>query len=203
MTLKYVFLILSIIVLSFIFYKQYYFGKLIREKMTGAENGEAKSDDVDVDKLGNSQVCSDGDFTNTKNLPLKEYCVKSSFNSAYDGKDVSVETLEKRIKEGYRFIDLNVYSASGGDVYVGYSPDNAPKLISQKLLLTDALKQINEVAFSKTTAFDASLSSISELPLFVHIRVYRPVNSVFDIISSVEKVINGIEGSPPPYSQNY
>ncbi len=168
---------------------------MIREKMTDSE-------DVDVDKLENSQDCADGDFTNTKNLPLKEYCVKSSFNSAYDGKDVSVETLVKRIREGYRFIDLNVFSASG-DVYVGYSPDNAPKLISQKLPLYEALKQINEVAFSKTTVFDSSLSGVAELPMFVHIRVYRPVNSVIDVISGVEKVVNGIDGLPPPYSQNY
>jgi hypothetical protein len=156
----------------------------------------------EIEEQGDSETCSGGDFSGAKNLPLREYCVKSSFNSAYDGTDVSIDTLLKRIKEGYRFIDLNVFSASG-DIYVGYSPDNAPTLISQKLLLSDALKQINETAFNATTVFDSSLSSVATCPLFVNIRVYRPSRSIVDVIAGVEKVVNGIEGSPPPYSQNY
>lgn len=213
MKLKYVFLILSVVVIAFIFYKQYESGLVKREYLTDiiaspdTENSEKQKIQGDIhpseiEEPGDSQTCSGGNFGNAKTLPLKEYCVKSSFNSAYDGTDVSAETLLKRIKEGYRFIDLNVFSASG-DIYVGYSPDNAPAVISQKLLLTDALKQINEVAFSQTTVFDSSLSGVYLYPLFVHIRVYRPVNSVIDVISGVEKVINGIEGSPSPYSQKY
>jgi hypothetical protein len=157
---------------------------------------------ADINEPSDSKKCSESDFSNTKNLPLREYCVKSSFNSAYDGADVSVETLLKRIKEGYRFIDLNVFSASG-DIYVGFSQDNAPKLISNKLLLSEALKQINETAFSNTTVFDSSLSRVSTSPLFVHIRVYRQPNSVVDVIAGVEKIVNGTEGSPPSYSNNY
>jgi hypothetical protein len=218
MHLKYVFIILSIIVLSFIFYKQYDDVQKKRERMTGMTKvPEMASPDTetsemqkiqgnirpaDINEPSDSKKCSESDFSNTKNLPLREYCVKSSFNSAYDGADVSVETLLKRIKEGYRFIDLNVFSASG-DIYVGFSQDNAPKLISNKLLLSEALKQINETAFSNTTVFDSSLSRVSTSPLFVHIRVYRQPNSVVDVIAGVEKIVNGTEGSPPSYSNNY
>jgi hypothetical protein len=140
-------------------------------------------------------------------LPLKEYCIKSSFNSSYDGNDgnvVSNETLLQRINEGYRFIDLNVFSASG-DVYVGYSPDNKPTLISGNLTLQDALGTISDTAFSKNqTDFQGSnLSDIGSYPIFVHIRVYRPPNSQTDIISNVADVVNGTPDKKPFYTKNY
>jgi hypothetical protein len=186
-SLKYIFLILSVIVIFIIFYKQYNFGKTQRENM---EDSSTCSE----------EKCSNSYDTST-DLPLKEYCVKSSFNSAYNGTDVSKETLLQRIKEGYRFIDLNVFSASG-DVYVGFSPDNSPSLISNKLLLSEALKTIGDSAFSSGTVFDGSMSNIAKYPVFVHIRVYRPANSEIDIIANVAKTITG-DSNPPAYSQNY
>jgi hypothetical protein len=191
MTLKYLFLILSIVVIFVIFYRQYNFGKTRRENM---DTQISNSDDSVVEN------CS-SDYDKSTDLPLKEYCVKSSFNTAYDGTDVSKETLLKRIKEGYRFIDLNVFSASG-DVYVGFSPDNTPSLISNKLLLSDALKCIGDNAFSSGTVFDSSLSNVAKYPVFVHIRVYRPANSTTDIIANVAKTVTG-GSNPPSYSQNY
>jgi hypothetical protein len=186
--IKYTFLIFSVAVIIFIFYRQYYFAAQLhlQEYMAGLD---------DNPQTNSTEACST-DFANAKNLPLKECCVKSSFNSAYDGTDVSADTIKQRIQEGYRFIDLNVFSAEG-EVYVGYSPDNAPTLISNKLLLSDALKQINDTAFSSTTVFDSHFKDIASYPLFVHIRIYRKPNSNIDIISNVEKIINGSAGSPP------
>lgn len=201
MTLKYIFLILSIVVLFFIFYKQYDFGHrwnhLSKEYMTGL-GGCSSQDSPD----SNPPPSCTNDYTNSAELPLREYCVKSCFNSAYDGADVSKDVLMQRIKEGYRFIDLNVFSASG-DVYVGFSPDNAPKTISSSLLLSDALKTINDSAFSSATVFDGSLSNVASYPVFVHIRVYRPPGSTIDIIANVAKIINGSKSSPPSYASNY
>jgi len=86
---------------------------------------------------------------------------------------------------------------------VGFSPDNAPTTISNKLLLSDALKTINDYAFSSSTVFDASLSNVASYPIFVHIRVYRPPGSNIDIIANVAKIINGTKSSPPSYTSNY
>jgi hypothetical protein len=215
MAIKYTLLILSISVLIFIFYRQYDFIQRQREYMTATTTPNAsdspynQTDDSSsqmngLDKGGlskNSVTCSTN-FSDSKNLPLKECCVKSSFNSAYDGTDVSIDALKQRIQEGYRFIDLNVFSADG-EVYVGYSADNAPALISKKLLLSDALKQINDAAFSSTTAFDSHFKDVAWYPMFVHIRVYRTPNSKIDILSNVEKIINGSTSSPPSYTTNY
>jgi len=154
----------------------------------------------------NSNTKCDNEYSSTNNLPLREYFVKSCFNSAYDGTDVSTNTIQKRIKEGYRFIDLNVFSASGDDVFVGYSPNNAPVQMSNKLLLSDALKCISENAFSKTAKdfTNTQISDIGSYPIFVHIRVYRKPDSKVDIISKVSDVITGKNATTvPQYTSNY
>ena len=186
MTLKYIFLVLSIIVIFFVFYKQYTAGQIHLENMTNQN-----------DICGTSPT-----YDNITKLPLREYCIKASFNSAYNSTEVSNTVLETRLKEGYRFIDLNVFSASG-DVYVGFSQDNAPQIGSSTLKLSDALTTISTVAFSPTTKFDSSMAEINTYPVFVHIRVYRKFDSKTDIISEVKKVINGVDGNPPSYAGNY
>ena len=114
MQLKYIFLILSIAVLFFIFFKKYDFGERWKENMSNANESISGSTDC-------SASCDDNSYKESADLPLKEYCVKASFNSAYNGTDVSKETIQQRIIDGYRFLDLNVFSASG-DIYVGYPP---------------------------------------------------------------------------------
>lgn len=189
MTLKYIFLFLSIIVILVVFYRQINRGQRHIESMT-----ESPSD--------KDTPCQNS-YTDSKDLPLKEYFVKSSFNSAYDGTNISEANLLSRIEEGYRFIDLNVFSASG-DIYVGYSPDNKPVMVSDKLLLSTALNCINKNAFNPTTKFNPKLKDVHKYPIFVHIRVYRPLNSTVDIISKLVEVVNGTLGSnPPEYSTNY
>lgn len=189
MTLKYLFLFLSIITILVVFYRQINRGQRHIELMTTSQSDK--------------DIPCENSYTDSKDLPLKEYFVKSSFNSAYDGTNISEANLLLRIEEGYRFIDLNVFSASG-DIYVGYSPDNKPVMVSDKLLLSDALKCINKNAFNPTTKFNPKLKDVHKYPIFVHIRVYRPLKSTVDIISNLVEVINGTPiSNPPEYSTNY
>lgn len=214
MTLKYTFLILSIVVLFFIFYKQYDFGERwtsrdlfnntssLKEYMVGL--GGCVEPQTETDGPVEEPSCGNvNDYRDSTNLPLKEYCVKSCFNSAYDGTDVSINTLLERIQNGYRFIDLNVFCADDDNLYVGFSPDNTPKLVSNKLLLSDALKTINDAAFSSSTAFNTNLSNVSSYPVFIHIRVYRKPDSKVNVIEKVANVINGQDDKPPAYTSNY
>jgi hypothetical protein len=208
MGLKYVLLILSVIVLFFVFYRQYIFGKQWQnyqnriEMMTGLTETPGLT--------GNTDSCEDYSTADFNNLPLREYCIKSSFNSAYDGNSnsaTSKDVLLQRIKEGYRFIDLNVFSASG-DIYVGFDINNSPTLISGNLKLYDALKTISDNAFSKTASDFATtqMSNVGSYPVFVHIRVYRPPESKIDIVSNIAKIITGkteSNTSPPPFKVNY
>ena len=206
MALKYVFLILSIIVIFFIFYKQYNYGQRWKEQMSGLGSCGSSSDELS----SNPPPCAN-EYKLANDLPLREYCVKSCFNSAYNDttKLVTVDELTKRITEGYRFFDFNVSFVGdpSNDVFVGFSPDNAPTMIQGTLLLSEALKTISEKAFSSSTIFSAGMSNAYTCPAFVHIRVYSSRNETgelkTDIISKVAKIIVGTENSPPPYSIHY
>jgi hypothetical protein len=59
--------------------------------------------------------CSNA-YADSNTLPLREYVIKACYNSAYDPNNspkLSALNLETRIAEGYRFIDLNVFSSEG------------------------------------------------------------------------------------------
>jgi hypothetical protein len=144
-------------------------------------------------------------------MPLKEYAMMASFNSAYDGTAVTAEQLSEVIARGYRFIDLNVFVGQNDKnektLYVGYSPDNAPTISSNTLTFTKALEIINKEAFVKTessktrakaripltskTVNAANGVSLGETyiqyPLFLHLRVYRAENSNVDVVGEIAK----------------
>jgi len=148
------------------------------------------------------------DYGNIDNLPLKEYIIKACYNSAYDPNQIdtiSAINLETRIAEGYRFIDLNVFS-SDGKLYVGYSPDNKPTLTSTSIPFTTALDCIKKHSFVKSTMrLDDDKTPLLEpkkesvgptlrdtyvnYPIFVFIRVYRSETSKMDIIEKVAELL--------------
>jgi len=144
----------------------------------------------------------DNNFGDKENLPLKEYIIKACSNSAYDpnyAQPVNVTILETRIAEGYRFLDLNVFS-SEGKLYVGYSADNKPTLTNVSIPFTEALDCIKKNAFVKSSMkLDEGIPLLEgtqkigpsirdtyvEYPMFVLIRVYRSEKSTLDIIEKV------------------
>jgi hypothetical protein len=164
-------------------------------------------------------------FTDPENLPLKEYAIYSSFNSAYDGKQNTIDQLAKNMYGGCRFIDFNVFYAND-DLYIGYAVDNAPVMTDTSLKLSQAIEYINNYAFTldKDTEtkvkqsdrdqyvkgiIDAGSMSATTIhqtyinyPLFVNIRVYRPANSKTDIIEKVFTVITGKNGLQNRHSTN-
>lgn len=148
-------------------------------------------------------------FTDSANLPLKEYAIKSSMNSTYDGTSVSIDQLAITMYNGYRFIDLNVFMTDSSNLYVGFSADNAPTMVDVSLPFHKAIDYINSYAFQLDTNiqtkvqaadFNAKVNAVmnpnvksaktiqntyTAYPLFLNIRVYRPPNSTADIISLV------------------
>lgn len=159
---------------------------------------------------GATQSCKN-EYADVDSLPLREYVIKACYNSAYDGniKDPTNPTLalETRLAEGYRFLDLNVFS-SEGKLYVGYSQDNKPTLTSTAIPFTDALDCIKKHAFVKNTTLKISdntplletLASTTptgptiydnyvKYPLFVLIRVYRSEKSKVDIVAALKDAL--------------
>ena len=188
---KQIVIILSVLIIVTVFYQKY------QHKTISLEN----MDDF-------NPVCNNP-YSDPTNLPLREYYIKSCFNSAYDGNDVSCSTIKSRIEEGYRFIDLNVFS-SENKLYVGFSHGNTPNMDSGSLLFTDALDCIANSAFIKPSNPSAGAASwdYTKSPIIVHIRAFRKPDSTVDVIAEVAKIINpnlGITSndkvSEPSYSQ--
>ena len=156
-------------------------------------------------------------FADTKNLPLKEYAIKASYNSAYDGKNISLEQLSNVMYYGCRFIDLNVFVVDSSSLYVGFSSDNAPTMVDVSLPFHQAIDYINAFAFqidreaqNRIQAKDYSAmvrkslapenqsqkriqDTYTEYPLFLNIRVYRPPSSNIDVVSAIHTEVKKLK----------
>jgi hypothetical protein len=145
------------------------------------ENQEQK-----IEGLTLSQTPS---MTNTKNmgLPLREYFVKASMNSAYDKNgSMSLDALTNVIIRGCRFLDFEIYSVKGVPV-VAYSSagDKGSFESSNSLALNDVLNKISTAAFS-------SVSPNPEDPLFLFLRFKTTNPVVYKIIKQmIDTNLNG------------
>lgn len=188
---------------------------LLREGLEPNTKGKPAKPQLTESDSTHGIDCSGNDYSSINALPLREYFVKACFNSGYNGSDVSTNTIGRRLAEGYRFLDLNVFSASGGNLYVGFSEDNAPNLVSTSLPFETAMSFIQQWGFTDNpkvvlpTTLEQTLSPEAittptlrknsySYPLFVHIRVYRAPNSQEDIVKKIANVINKLG-----YSQFY
>jgi hypothetical protein len=156
-------------------------------------------------------------FVDSKNMPLKEYAIKSSFNSAYDGKKNTIDQLSAVMYHGCRFLDFNVFATDASKVVIGFSADNSPTLVDASLSLDMAIDYINTYAFKvdkqvesklRQTDYRARISdaispgranrasiqtNYPNTPLFVNIRVYRPPSSDIDIVGLVNPYIEKLK----------
>lgn len=157
------------------------------------------------------------DYTDALKLPLREYAIKASYNSAYDGKAITETQLGDIIYAGCRFVDLNVFYADD-KLYVGFSQDNNPTTVDtslpfsvamsyilryafvidpnkQKKPLNEVVKEFEENPVPKDTTIDIRKNYI-EYPFIINLRIYRPENSSLDIIEKVAEYMKDIIASP-------
>ena len=207
--------LLVYIVYRFIYKKRH--GLLYREGATDKTDADAdKKNGKDKPIADKIEYPPPTAFNDSANLPLKEYAIYASFNSAYDGTTNTLEQLGTVMYEGCRFIDLNVFQVND-EYYIGFAKDNAPTLIETSLTLSKVIEYINTYAFSldskiankvkasyntmiansiQTNAADKATiqKNYINYPLFVNIRVYRPPNSKTDISTGVLKMLTGKTG---------
>ena len=125
------------------------------------------------------------------NIPLNQVCIKASYNSAFDGINISTDMLDYVMSRGCRFLDFELYLNDKGDVCVNYSTD--PTFST----------------FENTNANDVSFYSIMDFlknakppnpndPLFIHLRIksdnttiYTKILTVLKSYSVYKKQING------------
>lgn len=123
------------------------------------------SEYTDLKKSFDKQPNTIQNYSGDKNLPLKEYCIKSSYNSAISGKYVSNDMIKLVISRGCRFIDLEILIIDKTPVvshtidksYTSHETENT--IVLDSILTTIA-----------TNAFIASNPNPKD-PLFIHLRV--------------------------------
>ena len=126
-------------------------------------------------------------ISNIKNadLPLKEYVIKSSYNSASTGSYVNLDMIKYVLSRGCRFLDFEIFSFDDKP-YVAFSADNVFSNIDSKnkLLLSDVFSIIVSNAF-------VSPSPNPKDPLFIHLRIKTLNNNLYRAISNIVKTTIG------------
>lgn len=84
------------------------------------------------------------------NYPIKEYLIKSSYNSASTGKFMNADMIKYVLSRGCRLLDFQLYyDTTANSVMVSsFLPDNTTKTVKKDLPLGDALNTISQYGFS-------------------------------------------------------
>jgi len=114
----------------------------------------------------------------TNKLPINQYCIKASYNSAVSGDYVSEEMLSNVIGQGCRFIDFEVlYDATKDAAFVSYTTDPSYITIKTKnrVIVDTLFQRIAKDAFSKPPN--------SQDPLFLQLRIKSNDSHVYKAIA--------------------
>jgi len=114
-------------------------------------------------------------------LPIKEFCIKSSYGSATTGKYVHLDMVKHVLSRGCRMLDFDVFYAKEGENFVpkvGFSSDLNNYFIESKnsLLLDDVFSTIAAHAFSQTSPNRTD-------PLFINIRIKSNDSAIYSAVA--------------------
>jgi hypothetical protein len=130
--------------------------------------GDKRIDTVGIDNI--NPALSD--------RPLREYVIKSSYNTALTGKFVSLDMVKEVLKRGCRFLDFEIFY-DGKNPFVSYSTD-----ATYKTLQTDS-------SFTLTSVFNTVMGSAFNSdapnphdPLFIQLRVKSNNEKIYKAVAS-------------------
>jgi hypothetical protein len=126
-----------------------------------------------------------------KPMALKEYCIKASYNSAYDGSKISLDTLKYVLSRGCRFIDLQIhYSIKDSIPFVANITDPAGVDMESEnhVSLYNIFTSIISNAFAPTYSNGGCPNSND--PLFIHMRVIPDKDNL--VYNSIARCIESV-----------
>lgn len=115
------------------------------------------------------------------NMPLHEYCIKASYNTARSGDYVSTKMIAAVLNRGCRFLDFEVFYIKEGNLYIpkiAVSSDINYALLDTKnsISLDDALTTVATNAFSQN-------SPNSDDPIFINLRIKSRDSNVYQAVA--------------------
>ena len=173
-------IIILIIVIVYRFYKY--------NKMTYIEtfeNIEAAENEVVNIQLRDKQLKQQQRIRNlpakTTKYPIKDFCIKSSLNSAVSGNYVSTDMVKEVLSRGCRFLDFEVFYIKEDEVFsprVAMSTDYKFLTIDTEnsVPLVHILNAISTNAFSQ-------ISPNNKDPIFIHLRIKSNDDNIYDAVA--------------------
>ena len=140
-----------------------------------------QSGELDSLKINDGSLVMVNTSPKKSNLPLREYYIKASYNTALTGNYINTDMVKYVLSRGCRFLDFEVYSIDNIP-YVSYSTD--PTFYTQTentVLLTDILTTISQSGFMAP-------SPNPQDPLFLQFRIKTTNSDLYSQIAmSLEK----------------
>jgi hypothetical protein len=129
---------------------------------------------------------------NVQDLPINQFCIKGSVNSAYTGEYITPTMVQYVLSRGCRALDFEVYMDGEERPIVGYSPDQtalnpSSRHTSNKKFpyLRDVLKIAIQSAFNSTNG-TAYTTPNKDDPLFINIRLKTDANNKSRLFNLVQ-----------------
>ena len=179
--------IIAIILTIYLLYKLKYKRRIIINDLDSKSLEGFEEPDVAIQE-SKSVVAKYNRFNNIQgikskftNMKLKEYCIKSSYNSACSGDYVSINMVKEVLKRGCRFLDFEVFHKKENNVYkpmVAVSSDSEYILLDSKnsILLDSVLSTIATNAFSQTSPNKTD-------PIFINLRIKSKDSNVYKAVA--------------------
>jgi hypothetical protein len=165
---KILLLLIVIVTFSYILYKLANKRYMIKSEMEGftiqnsvlnpfrTEKQKMENELDSVKKASPGKIDHYTPLNDVPSLPLREFCILSSYNTAVTGTFVNIDMIKHVLERGYRFIDFEIF-AKADIPYIGSGTANELKLV-------DILNGITDSAFSQPCPNYKD-------PLFIHLRV--------------------------------
>jgi hypothetical protein len=148
--------------------------------------GEAKSPKSEAEELrakyDNAPLSIKGGIPEKYlDLPIREFIVKSSYNSAISGLYASTDALKIVLERGCRFVDFEIFSRNDTE-YVSYSGDPEYKSMGTENVSQNRLKLADALNTLAGSAFSSPTPSTND-PLFILLRIKDNTESTYKRIA--------------------
>jgi hypothetical protein len=158
---------------------------IMKEKAPMVLEGMGVKDEI-KGLLGLSPAIAIENMNNKRlGLPLREYCIKASYNSAYSGSTISDKMVKYVLARGCRFLDLQIhYSEKDNLAYVANITDPKIKEMDSvnRVPLDTILNTIAANAFMGSQGSDGCPNPKD--PLFIHLRIIADKSAkVYNVVA--------------------